>query len=173
MTLTGARQNYLNKEEAKRSYHNILEEIVENRSILMADSANIANDIRYVDEYIDKNDADEASDDFSLGFTLSFLQSSALEVAKINESMSFLPNETNMRLSGIYQTQEFYEEKAKEIFNVMARMNSVNADMTSTAFIANLKEYHFQLRILNSTIESYLEETESLSQELDSLNALK
>lgn len=173
MALTEARQNYLNRKEAQNSYESILEEIAENRGDLISDSTTIGQDVRYLDVYLGKIDSGESPGEFSLGFTLSFLKSSALEVAKINESMAFLPNETNMRISGVYQTQEFYAEKAKEIFNVMASMNSVNADMQSKEFVAKLKEYHFQLRILRSTIQTYLEETESFSNELDSLNALK
>ena len=171
MTLTEARQNYLNKKEAEISYKNILEEIVSNREGLLRDSTNINADLRGIDSYIENIDAEEP-DELSLGFTLSFLNAAALEVAKINESMGFLPNETNMQLSAVYKTQAFYEEKAKETFNVMADLNSVRSDMTSDVFISKLREYQFQLRLVSSAIHTYLEETESFAQELDSLNSL-
>jgi len=172
MTLTEARQNYLNKKEAKVSYGNILEEIVDNRESLLNDSTHINADLRSIDLYVDKIDAGE-TDELSLGFTLLILNTAALEVAKINESMAFLPNSTNMRLSAVYKTQAFYEEKAKETFNVMADMNSVRSDMASEIFIAKLREYQFQLRLVSSAIRTYLEETESFALELDSLNSLK
>lgn len=172
MTLTEARQNYLNKEEAELSYEIILEEIVENRKVLLSDSADINADLRSIEDYIDKIESGEKGE-LSLGFTLSFLNAAALEVAKINESMAYLSYSTNMQLSGVYKTQAFYEEKAKETFNVMADLNSVRSDMTSEVFISKLREYQFQLRLVSHSIQTYLEETEVFSQEFDSLNALK
>lgn len=171
MGLTEWRQNHLNRKEAQESYLNILLEIQDNRGDLLNDSTAIGEDLRYIKDFLERFYSDEKPDDFSLGFQLSFLNTSALEVAKINESMAYLPNNVNISISEVYHTQAFYEEKAKEVFNVMAKMNSISADVKSEDFLAKLKEYRFQLRLVRGAIHSYLEITEEFMTELDSLNA--
>lgn len=171
MVLTEWRQNQLNRKEAKESYQNILLEIEENYGDLVNDSTNIGKDLRYIADFIKAHDNGKKHGEFTMSFQLSFLNTSALEVAKINQSMAYLPNERNIRISEVYQTQAFYEEKAKEVFNVMAQLSGYDVNTDPRAFIAKLREYRFQLSLVKGAIHSYLEESEAFIKELEALNS--
>ncbi|WP_305981944.1 hypothetical protein [Roseivirga thermotolerans] len=132
MTLTEWRQDYLNKKLAQQSLLNIIEEVQENRRELMEDSAKISQDMAFIDRWLQaQNNA--SNEDFGVHFSFSFLSKSALEVAKINNSLTYLPNEVNMQIA------EAFADKARQLrFHLGLIHNTIKAYLgESQQFLEN------------------------------------
>ena len=92
MGLTEARQDYLNKKLAQKSFSNIGEEIRENQEDLRSDSALMAKDRDFMTEWVKAYVNKEKPPRFSVNFRLSILSTAAYEVAKVNQSLTHLCN---------------------------------------------------------------------------------
>jgi hypothetical protein len=82
MGLTEWRQKILNERQAEVSFNNILGEIDKNFNELLIESANISEDLKSLNNWLKTDREFRDTLDFSINFNLSFLNSSAWEVAK-------------------------------------------------------------------------------------------
>lgn len=161
MSLSEMRQGYLNKKLAEKSFENIVSEVQENREGLKKDSSRIATDLIFIQEWIKEVVEDRKPEKFSAGFSLSFLNRSALEVAEINQSLAFLSNAQNMDIAEIYATQKFYSEHGAKMFDVMGEAVGQLANPNEKEMLPYVLTLRFHLNIVQSTIKAYLEESSS------------
>lgn len=161
MALTEWRQDYLNRKLAQQSLNNIIEEVQENRKELLSDSARISTDLASMNKWLSDYFNDLPRANFSNSFSYSFLSKSALEVAKINNSLTYLPNEVNMEIAEIYATQDFYSENAIKLFDIMGSMKRRRSTEESMGeFVDQVEQMRFHLALVMNTIRAYLTETE-------------
>lgn len=161
MALTEWRQDYLNRKLAQQSLNNIIEEVQENRRELIADSTRISADLRSMNKWLSDYFNNAPRENFSNSFSYSFLSKSALEVAKINNSLTYLPNEVNMDIAEIYATQDFYSENGIKLFDIMGSMKRRKGTEESMGdFVDQVDQMRFHLALVRDTIRAYLEETE-------------
>ena len=125
MALTEWRQDYLNRKLAQQSLDNIVEEVQKNREELLNDSTNIAADLKFMSQWMEDFRNENILGDFKVNFSYSFLSKSALEVAKINNSLTYLDNQVNMQIAELYATQDFYSENGARLFDIMGRLGSI------------------------------------------------
>ena len=125
----------------------------------MDDSVKINRDIQFMTEWISDFDNDIQVDDFSLNFSYSFLSSSALEVAKINNSLTFLPNSVNMQIAEMYATQGFYSENALKLFDTMGKLGTTSDNDKLEQFVNTVRELRFQMLLVRNSIKAYLTES--------------
>lgn len=161
MALTEWRQDVLNKKLAQKSLENIITEIKDNREDLLGDSAKIVRDLAFMDRWIKSFENGKIDEDFSLNFDYSFLKRGALDVAINNQSMTYIDFEINLDLAEIYNTQDFYSQKALDVFDAMASLSSSTDKPESREFLAKVKGFRFQLGLVMGSINAYLEETKS------------
>lgn len=161
MALTEWRQDVLNEKLAKKSLENIITEIKDNREDLLGDSAKIVRDLAFMDRWIKSFENGKIDEDFSLNFDYSFLKRGALDVAINNQSMTYINFEINLDLAEIYNTQDFYSQKALDVFDAMASLSSSTDKPESREFLAKVKGFRFQLGLVMGSINAYLEETKS------------
>jgi len=159
MSLTEMRQNYLNKQLAEKSFSNIVDEIRENREGLIRDSARIAKDLEFIKKWIKDVREDRTPEDFSSGFSLSFMNKAAMEVAQNNQSLSFISNERNMAISGIYDTQAFYQEHGAKTFEIMGDMSSSVVGAKADDLLPYVLRFRFHLGVVFNTVNAYLLES--------------
>ena len=170
MALTEWRQNQLNRELAEKSLQNIIAEIQDNRDDLAIDSAKIAADLRFMKTWITDFEDRSEKNDFSLNFDYSFLNRAALDVAINNQSMTYIDFEINMALAEIYNTQEFYSQKAPDVFDAMGELTTSTHDPESAEFLAKVKGFNFQLGLVMGSIRAYMVETEQFLSTYNSEN---
>lgn len=161
MALTEWRQDVLNEKLAQKSLENIITEIKDNREDLLGDSAKIVRDLAFMDRWIKSFENGKIDEDFSLNFDYSFLKRGALDVAINNQSMTYIDFEINLDLAEIYNTQDFYSQKALDVFDAMASLSSSTDKPESREFLAKVKGFRFQLGLVMGSINAYLEETKS------------
>lgn len=162
MSLTEMRQNYLNKKLAETAFSNIVEEIRENRDGLRDDSARIAKDLAFIQDWIKDVSEDRKPADFSAGFSLSFLNKAAMEVATMNQSLTFISNERNMAISGIYDTQEFYQIHGAKTFEIMGDMSSSIVGSDPKKLLPYVLKLKFHLGVVFNTVKAYMVESGAL-----------
>ena len=155
MGLTEWRQNALNKKQAEVSFQNILKEIDKNFEDLVADSADIAEDLMEIGKWIatDRNYRDTL--DFSVNFALSFLNSSAWEVAKLNQSLTFLDQKKVQDISEIYLAQQFLDKMGITVFSQMK--NLVKVDEKNIApYEEEMRAFNFDMKLMYGSVAAYL-----------------
>lgn len=162
MSLTEMRQNYLNKKLAQKSLANILEEVRDNRQELLNDSTKIASDLAFMSQWIKDVKEERKPEDFSADFTFSFLSRTALEVAKVNQSLTYLSNEDNMEIAEVYATQEFYSEQGAKLFDVMGNMVGSLTNPNVEDMLPHVVGLRFYLVLVFNTVKAYLAETREL-----------
>lgn len=160
MALTEWREDHLNRKLASQSLNNIIEEVQENRRELMNDSSQISKDISFINGWLESYSREEEQNNFSSNFSFSFLSKSALEVAKINNSLTYLPNEVNMEIAEVYATQEFYSDNAIKLFDIMGQMGRTDSKERMEAFVDQVRQMRFHLVLVRNTIKAYLGESE-------------
>lgn len=162
MALTEWRQDYLNKKQAKLSFQNILHEVRLNLEELKSDSAKIARDLEFMDDWIKATKGNKPTEDFGVNFSFSFLSQSALEVARINQSMAYLSNEKLQDIAEIYATQDFYSENASQVFSIMGGLVGKIDKTESDDFIAGVQKFRFHLNLVFNTVRAYIGEANGL-----------
>ncbi|MBO3698771.1 hypothetical protein [Roseivirga sp. E12] len=164
MSLTEMRQNYLNRQLAEKSFSNIVDEIRENREGLIRDSARIAKDLDFIKKWIEDVKEKRKPEDFSAGFSLSFLNKAAMDVAQNNQSLNFISNERNMAISQIYDTQAFYQEHGAKTFEIMGDMSSSVISSKPEDLLPYVLRFRFHLGVVFNTVKAYLVESEDFLQ---------
>jgi len=159
MSLSEMRQSYLNEKLAEVSFKNIVLEVQHNQSELKKDSIRIASDIEFIQKWILDVSEGKKPETFSVGFSLSFLNTSALEVADINQSRAFLSMEQNMDLAEIYSTQQFYADHGAKMFDVMGVLVGNLSLPDAKDLLPHVLTFRFHLNIIYSTIRAYLGES--------------
>ena len=162
MALSEWRQDHNNRKLAEESYERILDEIENNLNELKRDSARVAKDIEFIVNWLTDVYNKKEPQDFDVNYNFSFLNNSALSVAEINRSLSFLPQEKLMRISEIYATQEFYAAKGPQVFDEMSQLTSLSYERQPQEFVNQVKRFRFQLGLVLGTMKAYIEEAEDL-----------
>ena len=161
MGLTEWRQSYLNEQMAKASFEKVIEEVRGNLEEMKADSASVAEDLIVMREWVRKKVLKEEAGPWAVGFNYSFLSNSAFEVAKANQSMSFLSLEKVQSVSEIYATQEFYAEKGSLVFDIMGEIQGNINRPDSQEFFSIVQRYRFHMGLIFNTMKAYITEGES------------
>lgn len=159
MSLSEMRQNYLNDKLAEKSFEDIVLEVQNNREDMVRDSAKIFKDLAFIQQWIKDVVEKKKPEAFSSGFSFSFLNTSAMEVAEINQSLSFLSAEQNMDVAEVYATQKFYTEYGAKMFDVMGELVGQISNPDPNDLLPNVLTMRFHLRIIFNTIKAYLQES--------------
>lgn len=157
MTLTEWRQDYLNRKLAKKSFSNIVEEIKENLEELRGDSARIAQDLKFMSDWVKNKAKGEPSEGFQANFRFSILSNAAYEVAKVNESPTHFTNEQNMDIAGIYALQDLYNEKGSELFSIMGEIQGTVRDQDSDEFFKVVQRMRYHEGLIYNIIGGYIQ----------------
>lgn len=165
MGLTEWRQSYLNHKMADASFNKIVLEVRDNLEELKQDSLRIANDLETMTEWVRQWTLKEKKVPLGVNFTFSFLSNSALEVAGINQSLTFLPSEKVLAIAEIYAAQDFYSESASKIFDIMGDLQGQISQSESQEFFALVQKFRFHMRLVFNTVTAYIEEAESFLKE--------
>ncbi|MCE7994837.1 MAG: hypothetical protein HEP71_22870 [Roseivirga sp.] len=160
MGLTEWRQSYLNHKMAEASFEKIVQEVRENVAELKTDSLKMANDLKAMTEWVRQWTLKEKKVPLGANFSYSFLSKSALEVARINQSLTFLPGDKVLAIAEIYATQDFYSENAAEIFHLMGDLQGEINRSESQEFFASVQKLRFHMRLVFNTVKAYLNESE-------------
>ena len=158
MALTEWRQDYLNRKLAQQSLDNIVEEVQKNREELLNDSTNIAADLKFMSQWMEDFRNENILGDFKVNFSYSFLSKSALEVAKINNSLTYLDNQVNMQIAELYATQDFYSENGARLFDIMGRLGSIKTKEDQQEFYDTVRELRFNMVLVMNTVKAYLKD---------------
>lgn len=161
MSLSEARQNYLNDRLAEKSFENIVLEVQKNREDLKADSVKISKDLAFIQQWISDVMEKRKPETFNAGFSFSFLNTSAMEVAEINKSLAFLSTQKNMDIAEIYATQKFYSEHGAKMFDVMGELVGQISNPNLSELLPDVFTLRFHLNIIKSTIKAYMVESSS------------
>ena len=172
MGLTEWRQSYLNHSMADRSFQKVIEEVRSNLEELKKDSARIAKDLAIMESWVRKRVNDQKTDPWRVGFTYSFLSSSALEVARINQLLSFLWNEKVLDISEVYATQEFYAEKSARVFDVMGELQGLALKPESQDFFSSVQKFRFHMALIFNTVKAYMKESQKFLDTYDTKNSI-
>lgn len=159
MGLTEWRQSYLNHKMADASFEKIVLEVKENLEELQRDSLKMAQDLETMTEWVRQHSLKEKKVPLGVNFSYSFLSSSALEVARINQSLTFLPTDKVLAIAQIYDTQEFYSENAAKIFGIMGDLQAKINDAESQEFFEVVQKFRFHMRLVFNTVSAYIEES--------------
>ncbi len=160
MSLSEMRQNHLNRKLAAESFNNIITEIEENRQELRNDSAKLAKDLQFISKWISDVKEGVEHESFSTNFSFSFLGKSAREVAKSNQSLTFLSNEKNMGIAEVYATQEFYSEQGSKMFDLMEKLIGKMSENSAKEILPEVLSLRFRMNLIFSTVKAYLKESE-------------
>lgn len=160
MMLTEWRQDYLNRQLAEKSFSNIVAEINENMQELKGDSVRVARDLQFMSQWVKNRVNNEPKESFTASFRLSILSTAAFEVAKVNESLTHLSNEQNMDIATIYALQEFYSNKASEVFSLMGELQGVVIDQDSDEFFKVVQKMRYLEGLVFNTIKAYISGSE-------------
>lgn len=156
MTLTEWRQDHLNRRLAQQSFTNIIEEIQDNLEELRADSVRIAKDREFMTEWVRQWVKDRKPPSFEASFSLSILSTAAWEVAKVNQSLTYLDNQDNMDIAEIYALQAFYTTKASEVFDLMGDLQGVSSKQETDEFFQIVQKLRYHLNLVFNTIRTYI-----------------
>lgn len=167
MGLTEWRQSYLNRNMAEATFEKVVQEVSVNLEELKNDSARVAKDLVVMQDWVQKSVNDEKPDPWRVGFTYSFLSNSALEVAKINQSLSFLSSEKVLDISEVYSTQDFYAEKATKVFDIMAELQALVHRPDSQEFFSVVQRFRFHMNLILNTMKAYIRESQEFLEKYD------
>ena len=156
MTLTEWRQDHLNRKLAAKSFDNIATEIRENIEELRGDSARIAKDLQFMSTWVRNRVEKKPNESFKANFRLSILSTAAYEVAQVNQSLTHLSNEQNMDIATLYALQDFYTDKASEVFNLMGNLQGEVIDQESDAFFKLVQKMRYHEGLVFNTIRAYI-----------------
>lgn len=160
MGLTEWRQSYLNHKMADASFDKIVLEVRDNLEELKQDSIRIARDLETMTEWVRQRSLKEEKVPLGVNFSFSFLSNSALEVARINQSLTFLPADKVLAISEVYATQDFYSENAAKIFDIMGDLQGEIDESESREFFGIVQKFRFHMRLVFNTVKAYIEESE-------------
>lgn len=161
MGLTEWRQSYLNHKMADVAFEKIVIEVQENLAELKNDSAKIARDLELMTAWVRQHVKKEEKGPLGVNFSFSFLGNSALEVARINQSLTFLPGEKVLDIAEVYATQDFYSENATKVFDIMGDLQGAINQSDSQEFFAIVQKFRFHMRLVFNTVKAYITESES------------
>lgn len=161
MGLTEWRQSYLNHKMADASFEKIVLEVRENLAEMKQDSVRIARDLDLMTTWVRQHANKEKKGALGVNFSFSFLGNSALEVARINQSLTFLPGEKVLDIAEVYATQDFYSENATKVFDIMGEIQGTINEPDSQEFFAVVQKFRFYMRLVFNTVKAYITESES------------
>ena len=121
---------------------------------LQGDSAAVGEDLEEINVWLNTDTDKRDTLDLSIGFNLNLLSSSAWDVAKLNQSLTYLENEKVQAISGVYETQEFYERTGREVFDAMINLVKLD-DENTTEYKQELVAFRFKMRLVSSAIQTF------------------
>lgn len=154
MGLTEWRQDILNHRQAEESYQNIIEEIQNNQNNLLPDSANMVGSIRRIDDWL-KTSMDYRDTIEEMSYELKLLSKSAWEVAKMNQSLTFIDNQRVLNASIVYEFHDLYVTSGRDAFASLRDLQKV--DNTSPEYVGEMKALRVSLALTYNALRGYLE----------------
>lgn len=154
MGLTEWRQDILNHRQAEESYKNIIEEIQNNYNSLLPDSTNMVRSIRSVDDWL-RTSEDYRDTIEEMSYELKLLSKSAWEVAKMNQSLTFIENQRVLRASIVYEFHDLYVTSGRDAFAALRDLQRVNTE--SPEYEGEMKAVRASLTLTYNALRGYLE----------------
>lgn len=154
MGLTEWRQDILNHRQAEESYKNIIEEIRSNYNNLEPDSVQTARTIKLIGQWLETQPA-ERDTLAELDYTLKLLSKSAWEVAKMNQSLTFLDNKRVLQASLVYEFHELYVASGRDVFEILREMQKT--DSNSEVFEGEMKALRMSLGLTYNAMVGYMQ----------------
>lgn len=154
MGLTEWRQDILNHRQAEESYKNIVEEIQNNYNNLEPDSVQMAQTIKLIGQWLETS-ATERDTIAELDYTLKLLSKSAWEVAKMNQSLTFINNQRVLQASLVYEFHELYAKSGRDVFEILREMQKVDGD--SKALEGEMKALRMSLGLTYNAMVGYMQ----------------
>lgn len=154
MGLTEWRQDILNHRQAEESYQNVIEEIQNNYNNLLPDSANMVRSIQSIGDWL------ETSKDYrdtieEMSYELKLLSKSAWEVAKMNQSLTFIDNQRVLNASIVYEFHDLYVISGRDAFASLRDLQKV--DKNSPEYVGEMKALRVSLTLTYNALRGYLE----------------
>lgn len=154
MGLTEWRQDILDHRQAEESYQNIIEEIQNNHNNLLPDSANMVRSILGIDDWL-KTSTDYRDTIEEMSYELKLLSKSAWEVAKMNQSLTFIDNQRVLNASIVYEFHDLYATSGRDAFASLRDLQKV--DNTSPEYVGEMKALRVSLTLTYNALLGYLE----------------
>lgn len=120
------------------------------------DSANISEDLQSLNNWLKTDRAFRDTLDFSINFNLSFLNSSAWEVAKLNQSLTFLGNKKVQDISEVYLAQSFLDNTGTKVFGQMKEVVKVDNSKFMDLYEEEMRAFKFDLGLIHGAVTAYL-----------------
>ena len=159
MGLTEWRQDILNHRQAEESFKNVIVEIQSNYNNLEPDSVDMATTIRNINKWL------ETSVDYrdtlpDLEYELKLLSKSAWDVAKMNQSLTFIDNTRVLNASLVYEFHDLYVSTGRDVFGTLRDMQKVDA--SSKAYEGEMKALRITLSLTYNSLIGYLQMSRSV-----------
>lgn len=126
--LTEARQEYLNKRQAERSFRAIQNEIQSNYDLIKLDSVAHLKKLEETQQWLRTDPESRDTLGFNVEIIHSLTRATAWEVAKLNMVVQHMPDTLVMDISRVYTVQEFYDQNGQQMYEqltgVMATVNN-------------------------------------------------
>lgn len=117
--LTEARQNYLDKKQAKSSFRAIQQEIKDNLELIRLDSVDHLKKLEAVNRWLRTSEEHRDTVKFRLEIVHSLTKATAWEVAKLNQVVHHMPDTLVMAISRVYTMQSFYDRSGHDMYGQM------------------------------------------------------
>ncbi|WP_323755599.1 hypothetical protein [Roseivirga sp.] len=175
MALSEWRQDFLNKKQADLSFQNIISEVENNIESIQSNKNEIQKNYDRTTAWLKAGESQRDTTDVNLNFDLGLLSATAMEVAKLNQSLTYLSNDKVMDISGVYSIQEFYQSNGSVAFHKMTDIFLQIRDEKKDKALS-LRAYRYELTLALSAIlalegsyKSFLEKYSPNSSALESL----
>uniref|UniRef100_UPI0040476BB2 hypothetical protein n=1 Tax=Roseivirga sp. TaxID=1964215 RepID=UPI0040476BB2 len=176
MALSEWRQDFLNRKQADLSFQNIINEVESNFQSIQSNKIGLQNSYDRTSAWFKAGKKQRDTIEINLNFDHELLNSTAMELAKLNQSMTYLSNDKVMDISGVYSVQEFYQNNGAVAFHKMTDIYlQINDDKKDKA--VPLRAYRYEvglalsaLKTLESTYKAFLEKYSPNSSALESLS---
>ena len=159
--LTESRQNYLNKQQAKKTFRAIQNEVSDNLELIRLDSVDHLGKLEKVNLWLSADEDYRDTVHFDLEIIHSLTKSTAWEVAKLNQMILHMPEEAVMAISRVYTMQQFYDQNGRDMYGQMTDIvkgvkGSDTIEGAITAFGYELVKETTSVTTLKQTYEEFL-----------------
>jgi hypothetical protein len=151
MALSEWRQDFLNRKQADLSFQNIISEVEINIESIQSNKVVLQKSYDRTTAWFKASQNERDTIDVNLNFEHDLLNSTAMEVAKLNQSLTYLPNEKVMDISGVYSIQEFYQSNGAVAFHKMTDIYLQISDEKKDKAVS-LRAYSYELKLALSAL---------------------
>lgn len=151
MALSEWRQDFLNRKQADLSFQNIISEVEINIESIQSNKIVLQKSYDRTTAWFKASKNERDTMDVNLNFEHDLLNSTAMEVAKLNQSLTYLSNEKVMDISSVYSIQEFYQSNGAVAFHKMTDIYLQISDIKKDKAVS-LTAYSYELKLALSAL---------------------